>query len=139
MIKIRRRKVNIPVSSMSDIAFLLLIFLMVTTLTSSQKAVTVTLPQVVKASKIDAKKRINVYIKKDGKLFYNSKQVDTDKLMDILENLAVFNKHATVFLYSDVDTEYRHVDSVIQILKNVQIRNCVFATKNVTSQVNNAK
>lgn len=129
MIKHSRRKINIPVASMSDIAFLLLIFLMVTSLTSSQKSVKITLPQIVKADKINVKKRIHVYVAKDGRYFINEKHVSVEELSEKLQTQTAFNKNAVIFLYGDAETEYGQIDAVIKTIQENNLRNCVFVTK----------
>ncbi len=124
-----RRKSFIPVASMSDIAFLLLIFLMVTSLTTSQKTSHITLPKIEQAAKENIKKSINLFIDKNEKYYLDDKEMDLAKINDQLETSSAFNKNMTVFLYGDEETEFQYVDQIIQVLKNNRLCNCIFVTK----------
>lgn len=125
----KRRDINIPVVAMSDIAFLLLIFLMVTSISSSQRSIRLTLPRIQGVSKVNIKKSVNLFVNRSGAFFYGNKPVTPEVLLDRLETDTALNKSTTVFIYGDEETEYRSIDRLITLLKEQGLRNCVFVTR----------
>lgn len=125
----KRRNISIPVVAMSDIAFLLLIFLMVTSISSSRRSIRLTLPRIREVSRVQIKKSVNLFVSKTGTFFYGSKSLSPEELLDRLETDTALNRQMTVFLYGDEETEYGHIDRLIALLKEQGLRNCVFVTR----------
>jgi len=73
---------EIPSSSLADIAFLLLIFFMVSTVFPSDRERPINWPEAGAAQKTDEKKKniLNVWIQKDGNLYINDQQYQMDAL-----------------------------------------------------------
>ncbi len=64
---------DIPSSSLADIAFLLLIFFMVTTVFQADRQRPIEWPEAEAAQKIDEKQKniLNVWMERDGSIFIN--------------------------------------------------------------------
>lgn len=124
-----RRNIKIPIVAMSDIAFLLLIFLMLTNIISSGKGIKVTLPKIEQAEKVQTQRRINIYIDKDGATYLDDKPTDLSMLYNDLQQRAAISMDYVVFIFGDADAEYGRINSVLKVLKNLSLRNCVFVTK----------
>ncbi len=122
IVKRGKKRIRIPVVAMSDIAFLLLIFLMVSSLSSAKKSMSVMLPQVVSAEKEKMKNSEDIFVSKEGKYFISKKEVSVKELDSLLFNIAA-NKNMTVFVYGDEETEYNHIDTITKLL--YQNRLCV--------------
>jgi len=82
--KIRQKKemkVVIPTASTSDIAFLLIIFFMLTTVFRKELGLKVTLPQAKKTERILKSRDVaNIYIDKDGKISVDDKLVSPQQV-----------------------------------------------------------
>ncbi|MEK6645106.1 MAG: biopolymer transporter ExbD [Candidatus Firestonebacteria bacterium] len=131
--KRKRRDISIPVVSMADIAFLLLIFLMVPSITSTKnkKTIHLNLPKVEDATKVSMKKSDDIFITKEGGYFYQGKESTLDEINEKLSTKTVLNKNIVVFVHSDEDTEYEYINRVIEILQFNQLQNCVFVSKKI--------
>jgi biopolymer transport protein ExbD len=124
-----RRNIKIPIVAMSDIAFLLLIFLMLSNIISSGKGIKITLPKIDRAEKVQTQKRINIYIDKEGATYLDDKPTDLSMLYNDLQQRAALSMDYVVFIFGDADAEYGRINSVLKVLKNLSLRNCVFVTK----------
>ncbi len=124
-----RRNIKIPIVAMSDIAFLLLIFLMLSNIISSGKGIKITLPKIDRAEKVQTQKRINIYIDKEGATYLDDKPTDLSMLYNDLQQRAALSMDYVVFIFGDADVEYGRINSVLKVLKNLSLRNCVFVTK----------
>ena len=79
----RRREVTVPVVSMADIAFLLLIFFMLTSTFMKDRGMQV-LPEAQSAEPLP-RKQINVSVTKDRHIFVDNVEVSLDRLPGILK------------------------------------------------------
>ncbi|OGS35766.1 MAG: hypothetical protein A2293_07685 [Elusimicrobia bacterium RIFOXYB2_FULL_49_7] len=114
---------------MADIAFLLLIFLMVTSMSSPAKSKQLQLPLVQRAEKVKMKKSQDIFIAKDGSYYYDNKQASLDLLEERFSGLSEASRNAIVFIHGDEDTPYRFIDGVLRMLQDCRIQRCVFVTK----------
>ena len=80
---------EIPSSSLADIAFLLLIFFMVTTVFPSDRERPIEWPEAEAAQKIDEKKKniLNLWIQKDGSIFINDQQYQMEQVHQVVAPL----------------------------------------------------
>lgn len=128
LVKKKKRKIGIPVVAMSDIAFLLLIFLMVSSLSSPKKSMSVILPQVVSAEREKMKNSEDIFVTKEGKYFIGKKEVSGEELDSFIFNISG-NKNMTVFIHGDEDTEYNSIDKIMRLLYKNRLQKCLFVTK----------
>jgi biopolymer transport protein ExbD len=77
--KKKRRTVSVPVASMGDIAFLLIIFFLVCSEESKEKSVDVVLPKSEYVDKIKAHVAARVAIDKNGAIFFDGQRVEGAK------------------------------------------------------------
>jgi biopolymer transport protein ExbD len=77
--KKKRRTVAVPVASMGDIAFLLIIFFLVCSEESKQKSLDVTLPKSVYVAKTSSPLAARVAIDKDGTVYFDGQRVEGAK------------------------------------------------------------
>jgi len=123
--KIKRKKrynPYIPVCSMSDIAFLLLIFIMLLSLINNRKEIKIDYPEAENPEVTQKDKNFEIYIDKDGFLFYSGKMVDFDSLEILLVEAINKNPDTRVHVIADKNCKYKNVDSVLNILKLLQHR-----------------
>ncbi|MBN2544801.1 MAG: biopolymer transporter ExbD [Spirochaetes bacterium] len=119
-----KKRINtyVPVSSMSDIAFLLLIFIMLLSLINNRKEIKIDYPEAKKPEVTQKDKNFEIYIDKEGFIYYSGKIIDFEDIENILVETINKNPDTRVHVIADRDCKYKNVDSVLNILKLFQHR-----------------
>ncbi len=121
---------EIPSSSLADIAFLLLIFFMVTTVFPSDRARPIDWPEAAAAQKVDEKKKniLNVWIEEDGKIYINDQNYSMDEVSQVVAPLYAASDRALVIsIAGDRDTPYILMDQLQKELVAAGVVRVVFA------------
>lgn len=109
---------RVPTSSMADIAFLLLIFFMVTTIFKLEDGLTVTLPRAETAAKQKRERILRVWIDATGNISIQDKLVRTEQVADIMKNALIENPLLIVAFNADHRTPSGIVHDVMEQLKD---------------------
>ncbi|MFQ5511314.1 MAG: ExbD/TolR family protein [Candidatus Krumholzibacteriia bacterium] len=109
---------NVPTSSMADIAFLLLIFFMVTTIFKMEDGLTITLPRAETAAKQKRERIMRVWIDAIGNISIQDKIVEVPQIADIMTNSLSENPLLIVAFNADQRTPNGIVSDVMEELKN---------------------
>jgi biopolymer transport protein ExbD len=117
-----RRKPIIPINSMSDIAFLLLIFIMLISLINYRKEVKIAYPEAEHYEVTQAEKNLEIWITKDGNIIIDGMLHTPAMLEDTIAAHIIENPSVRIHVLADRDTPYMHVNQVIEILKLLQHR-----------------
>lgn len=123
---------EIPSSSLADIAFLLLIFFMVTTTFPSDRERPITWPEAEAAQKIDEKKKniLNLWVQRDGTIYINDQQYSMEQVHQVVAPLYAASDRALVIsIRGDSDTPYHYMDALQKELVSAGVVRVVFATK----------
>ena len=123
---------EIPSSSLADIAFLLLIFFMVTTVFPSDRERPIAWPEAAAAQKIDEKKKniLNVWLQKDGSVYINDQLYTMDEVSQVVAPLYAQSERALVIsIRGDRDTPYILVDQLQKELVAAGVVRVVFAAQ----------
>ena len=123
---------DIPTSSLADIAFLLLIFFMVTTVFQSDKNRPIDWAQAAAAEKIDEKVKniLNIWMEQDGTIWINDSELALDEISSMVGPLyAASERHLVISVRADRDTPYRFIDAVQKELVAAGVVRVVFATE----------
>ena len=123
---------EIPSSSLADIAFLLLIFFMVTTTFPSDRERPIEWTEAEAAQKIDEKKKniLNLWIQKDGNIFINDQQYQMPQVHQVVAPLYAASDRALVIsIRGDRDTPYHYMDALQKELVSAGVVRVVFATR----------
>lgn len=107
---------NIPVSSMADIAFLLLVFFMVTSVLDSDPDVQVSLPEVPGGEQLN-KKIANIYLGADKSIYYNTMKMSLPEAINNVRAKLATNPDLKVLVHADKELPYSDVDSLFEYLK----------------------
>ncbi len=115
----RNQKVRnaVPTSSMADIAFLLLIFFMVTTIFKMEDGLPISLPRVETAQKQKREKIMHIWIDAGGNIAINDKLVRVIQIGDILVNMLSERPDLIIAFNADDRAPYGVVSDVMDQLK----------------------
>jgi biopolymer transport protein ExbD len=120
VVKFERRakaESKIPTSSMADIAFLLLIFFMSTTIFKMEEGLPVSLPRAETAARQEREKILRVWIDPVGRISIQDKIVRLDQIRDIMVNTMRDNPALIVAFNADHRTPNGIVSDVMEELK----------------------
>jgi biopolymer transport protein ExbD len=111
---------EIPSSSLADMAFLLLIFFMVSTTFRSEKPRDVVLPQAEAQQKIPEKRKdiLHLYVEGNGTVYINDQQVPMPQISDIVTPFRAEQPRLVVAIRGDTDVPYGVVNDVQEELRD---------------------
>ena len=109
----------IPTSSMGDIAFLLLIFFMVTTIFREETGLPVELPRAEAGEEVNRELVSNVYINRVGQISIDDRLVEVKHIADIMATKISDNPQMIVAFKTDTYADYGTVSDVMEELKEV--------------------
>jgi biopolymer transport protein ExbD len=105
---------EIPSSSLADMAFLLLIFFMVSTTFRKEQQRDVTFPEAEATKKMDDARAdiLHVFVEKDGAVFINDQNVEMANVSNVVAPIYADNQKLLIVLRADVDAPYRYIDAI---------------------------
>jgi biopolymer transport protein ExbD len=116
------RKANlgetIPTSSMADIAFLLLVFFMVTTIFKLEDGLPIEMPKAEAGQKVPRERVAHIWIDRAGNISINDNLVAVEQVETIVYAKLVANPALVVAFNVDKQTPFRPVEQVMDQLKN---------------------
>ena len=120
----------IPTSSMADIAFLLLIFFMVSTVFVRYRGLPVRLPHAEATREIRTRRNITqIWVAHDGKIAIDDRIVELGSVAPMIHQKLVDNPRIIVSLKCDAKTPYGNVSQVMEELRKIQALRINFATE----------
>ena len=116
---LRKTKVasEIPNASMSDIAFLLLIFFMVSTTFVKEKGLKVDLPRAQAIQKINRRNATTIYVSRSGLISIDDFATQVDQIQFVMQSKVTENPAMITSFRTDKDTEYGIMVDVMNELK----------------------
>jgi biopolymer transport protein ExbD len=131
--KIRRNRKSmfIPLFSTSDIAFLLLIFIMLVSLINYRKEVKIQFPEAETAKNLSAEKNLEIWVDKQGKLYLNGDLCAIDSIEAGIIEAYSAAPDTQVHIIADRDTSFNHVHEVLDILQILNYRVVSFVVKGI--------
>jgi biopolymer transport protein ExbD len=111
---------EIPSSSLADIAFLLLIFFMVTTTFRSEDPREVTTPEAAAQEKIPEKRKDiqHIYIEENGSVYINDQRIPLNQISDVIGPLRAEQPRLVAAIRGDVDVPYAIVNDLQEELRD---------------------
>lgn len=128
--KRERTDFNIPLNSMSDVAFLLLIFIMIVALINYRKEVKIEYPEAQTALRTSDEKNLEVWIDKEGYVYLDGEPADYSLLERKIAELYVTAPDTRIHIIADRAVPYMHINSALEILQLLQYRVVSFVVKN---------
>jgi len=122
---------EIPTSSMADIAFLLLVFFMVTTVFRKERKVDIDWTEAAATEKIDEKRKsiLHVWIDRVGTVHINDLLVPFDDISEIVRPLYAEDRQLVVALRGDRDVPYAQINKITEELQEAGAVRVTFATR----------
>ena len=109
---------TIPTSSMADIAFLLLVFFMVTTIFKLEDGLPVEMPKAEAAIQIPRERVSHIWIDRIGNISINDKLLHVEQVEAVIYKKLVDNPNLIVAFNTDKQTPFEVVDDVMEELKS---------------------
>jgi biopolymer transport protein ExbD len=121
------RKALINITSLIDVLFLLLIFVMVSSTFMEQPGIKLELPQAQTA--VVTKQEFTLFMDKKGNVFLNDKPVTMEALEPKLKEVLSRMKDGSLTLKADRDVTHGLVVKVMDIVKKSGVKKLVIGTK----------
>ena len=124
MVDKRKEKggISIPTSSMSDIAFLLLTFFLVTTSLDLDKGLGLTLPPQGDPKPIPRQNIASILVNESGAVMIDEEIVEVSRIKDIIKQRLAVNDKLTVSIKTNSGTKYQTFMSVLDQVQMAEAR-----------------
>ncbi len=121
MIKKKRRPLQeVNSSSMADIAFLLLVFFLVTTTISMDKGISLVLPSEGNELEVNRKNIVNILMNESGKVLLDDKPTRVEAIHGIVERRISENPNLIFSVQTHPRTKYQDYLRVLDQLKEAK-------------------
>jgi len=121
MIKKQRRPMQeINSSSMADIAFLLLVFFLVTTTISMDKGISLVLPSEGNELEVNRKNIVNILMNESGKVLLDDKPIKVNAIKGKVERRLAGNPNLIFSVQTHPRTKYQDYLKVLDQLKEAK-------------------
>jgi len=120
---------SIPTASTADIAFLLLIFFMATTIFRMEQGLPVVLPRAEMGVKIPRLQTAHIYVDRQGRVSIDDLLVQIPDILPILAVKLEQNPQLVVGLTIDEQVPYETADRIIEELKKANALNSSFTVQ----------
>ena len=107
-------------SSMADIAFLLLVFFLVTTTISMDKGISLVLPSEGNELEVNKKNIVNILMNESGKVLLDEKPTNVNSIRKIIENKIANNPNLIFSVQTHPRTKYQDYLNVLDQLKEAK-------------------
>jgi biopolymer transport protein ExbD len=128
-LKRKRKQLVIPLNSMSDVAFLLLIFIMLVALINYRREVKIDYPEAETAKRTTAEKNLEVWIDRAGNVYLDGIPVDLRTAEYTIGETYRSAPDTRIHIIADRDTAFEQVNKVLEILQLLQYRTVSFVVK----------
>jgi biopolymer transport protein ExbD len=120
---------NIPSVSMGDIAFLLLIFFMATTIFKTEEGIEVRLPQAETGEKQKKDEVMHVWIDQNGRVWINDSFVASERVKEWVAERSADRPNLVVAFNADERAPYRVVAGILEQLKEANATRVSFTSE----------
>ncbi|MCZ6478569.1 MAG: biopolymer transporter ExbD [Gemmatimonadetes bacterium] len=121
----RKQRVSdeIPTASMADIAFLLLVFFLTTTVFNEEKGLPIVLPEEKEEQEVSPKNLLFLIIQRDGSVIVRRGESEQEQVVayrqieGILRQELAANENLIAAIKTDPEAPYRHMINVLDEVK----------------------
>ena len=112
-----RARATIPTAAMADIAFLLIVFFLVTTSMTHDKGLGLTLPPYGTATRVPSRNITKVWINAMGEIMHDRERVTLDLMEQRVRLMTEENPNLIVSIKTDPEALYEYFVDVIDTVK----------------------
>jgi biopolymer transport protein ExbD len=129
LVKLRRERTNplVPMNAMSDVAFLLLIFIMLASFANFRREVKIEYPEAESAAELGAEKKLEIWIDRGGAFYLDGIPAELAAIENILGEAYRRAPETAVHVIADKNTPYAKVNQIVEMLKLLEYRAVMFA------------
>jgi biopolymer transport protein ExbD len=128
--KIKQSDTEIPTSSQGDIAFLLIIFFMLTTVFRSEYGLKLVLPEAEATERIMKRRNVaHIWLDKADRMSINDNLLDMPSVTAIVRDKVADNADLIMVVRADKEAQYGKVNDVLEALKEAGALKVTFATE----------
>lgn len=123
---------DIPSSSLADIAFILLLFFMVTTVFRTDRDRPIEWAEAEATEKIDEKKKniLTIWVERNGSVWINDQEIPLADVSQIVAPLyANSDQRLVISVRADREVPYQYIDQIQEELVAAGVVRVVFATE----------
>jgi len=122
---------EVSLTPMIDVVFLLLIFFMVTTTFSKETSIKIQLPQADGEEAEPNKQRVRLTIGKEGKIYINDRPLADQSLATLTKELSAVgsDKQTPLIINADANAPIQSAISVLDVAKKVGFKSISFTTQ----------
>jgi biopolymer transport protein ExbD len=128
-LKAKKAMPGVPMNATSDVAFLLLIFIMLVSLINYRKEVKIDYPEAQKSIKVSDIKNLEIWINIAGDTFIDGEPASLSMIENTIGNVYRSDPDTRVHIIADKNTSFKNVNKVIQILQILEYRVVSFVVK----------
>ncbi len=107
---------------MSDIGFLLLIFIMLVSLINYRQEIKIDYPEAEEIRKTQTAHNLEIWVDSAGRVFHEGKSLNAEALEKILVATYTERPDTRIHILADKNTPYKHLAKVMDILQLLQHR-----------------
>ncbi|MDR1249248.1 MAG: biopolymer transporter ExbD [Treponema sp.] len=124
-----RKKFIIPMNSMSDVAFLLLIFIMLVSLMNYRREVKIDYPEAETGKRTSLEKNLEIWVDKAGAVHLDGLPSSLGEIEIAITDIYRNAPDTRVHVIADRDARFADVNRVLQTLQLLQYRVVSFVVK----------
>ena len=124
-----KRGFVVPMNAMSDVAFLLLIFIMLVALINYRREVKIEYPEARTALRTSAEKNLEIWIDKEGGVYLDGLPATLASVENVVTGIYRSSPTTRIHIIADKGTPFRHVNQVLAILQLLEYRVVSFVVK----------
>jgi len=116
----KSRSSEIPTASLADIAFLILIFFLVTATVDVDKGISLALPPRGETKEVPRKNISRLLMDESGRVMIDDELVEIPMIKSVVQTKLLKNPNLIISVKTAQDTEYRHYIQVLDQLKQAK-------------------
>ena len=125
----KKRGFVVPMNAMSDVAFLLLIFIMLVALINYRREVKIDYPEARTAMRTSAEQNLEIWIDKEGGVYLDGLPATIASVEDAVTGLYRSAPGTRIHIIADRGTAFTHINKVLSILQLLEYRVVSFVVK----------
>ncbi|MFO7895196.1 MAG: biopolymer transporter ExbD [Longimicrobiales bacterium] len=121
---------EVPMSSIADIAFLLIIFFMVTTTFPQERPMRLAWPEAEATEKLDEQRKniLHIFVTEEGNVFINDQRIPMQQVSNLVAPMYQDNRQLLISLRADRNTPYGTIYNMQEELQEAGALRLTFYT-----------